>query len=224
MLAPPPLAQRSKELLLGRDLLRLAVRSPSLRSLPRGNGGPVVLVPGFGATDASLYPLRQLLRRLGHDARPAGLGRVGDDIRVLADRIIERSVKLSVRTGRPVALVGWSIGGVVSREAARDRPDVIRRVITFGSPTVGGPSYTALAGRYRPAQLAAIRSEINERNLTPITVPVTAIWSPNDGVVTPEACVDRLTPGAENVRVTSTHIGLGLDPNVWAIVAERLAL
>ena len=223
MLAPPSLQQRSRELLIGRDILRLVVRSPTLRSLPRGDGGPVLLVPGFGATDASLLPLRRLLTSLGHDARPIRLGRMGDDIRALADRTIARAIDVHDETGRRPALVGWSIGGVVSREAARDRPDMIRRVVTFGSPTVGGPSYTALAGRYKPAELAAIRAEIDDRNRTPIAVPVTAIWSPNDGVVSPEACIDQVTPGAENLRVTSTHIGLGVDPNVWTIVAERLA-
>ena len=223
MLAPPSLQQRSRELLIGRDILRLVVRSPTLRSLPRGDGGPVLLVPGFGATDASLLPLRRLLASLGHDARPIRLGRMGDDIRALADRTIARAIDVHDETGRRPALVGWSIGGVVSREAARDRPDMIRRVVTFGSPTVGGPSYTALAGRYKPAELAAIRAEIDDRNRTPIAVPVTAIWSPNDGVVSPEACIDQVTPGAENLRVTSTHIGLGVDPNVWTIVAERLA-
>ena len=163
MLAPPSLQQRSRELLIGRDILRLVVRSPTLRSLPRGDGGPVLLVPGFGATDASLLPLRRLLTSLGHDARPIRLGRMGDDIRALADRTIARAIDVHDETGRRPALVGWSIGGVVSREAARDRPDMIRRVVTFGSPTVGGPSYTALAGRYKPAELAAIRAEIDDQ-------------------------------------------------------------
>ncbi len=181
------------------------------------------MITGFGGTDGSLFPLRLFLRRLGHDARPADVGRVGDDVEALYPEIGRRCQALAEQTGRSVALVGWSIGGVLAREAARDHPRLVRRVITFGTPVEGGPSYTALAGRYSAARLAQIRSRIAERNQTPITVPVTAIWSPNDGIVSPAACVDRVTPGVENLRVSSTHIGMGIDPDVWAATAGRLA-
>lgn len=223
MLAPPSFSQRARELLLGRDIVRLAWRTPGLRTLPRGDGGPVLLTAGFGASDLSLLPLRRFLRELGHDPRSAELGRVGDDVRSLAPAIADRVRRIADETGRQVSLVGWSIGGVLSREAARDDPDPVRRVITFGSPVEGGPSYTALAGRYSEKQRAEIRATIEQRSQTPIRVPVTAIWSRNDGIVTPEACVDRRTPGVENIEVTGTHIGMGVDPDVWTIVAERLA-
>jgi alpha-beta hydrolase superfamily lysophospholipase len=223
MLAPPSTLQRSKELLIGRDVIRLALRGPRLIGLPRGDGSPVILVPGFGATDASFIPLRALLTSLGHDVRSAGLGRTGDQVYELSQQVVARTREVFEETGKQVNLVGWSIGGVMAREAARDLPDVVRQVISFGSPVKGGPSYTALAWRYSPDARAAIRAEIAERNLTPITVPVTSIWSPNDGIVNPLACIDDVTPGAENIRVTGTHIGMGIDPDVWSLIAHRLA-
>ena len=223
MLAPPTREQRSRELLLGRDVLRLVTKAPRLRGLPRGDGGPVILITGFGGTDLSLVPLRRFLERLGHDARPADLGRISADVETLYPAVARRCERISEETGRAVALVAWSIGGVLAREAARDHPNLVTRVITFGSPVEGGPSYTALAGQYSPQALAYIRSRIADRNRTPIEVPVTAIWSPNDGIVTPEACIDRHTPGVENVQVASTHIGMGIDPDVWSAVAHRLA-
>lgn len=221
MLAPPSLCQRSRELLIGRDFLRFVTARPT--SPPNGDGRPVLLVSGFGATDASLGLLRRFLQRLGHDARPAGLGRVTDDVDQLFPDIGRRCADIADETGRPVAVVGWSIGGVLAREAARDRPDVIDRVTTFGTPVEGGPSYTALAWRYTDRQLADIQQRVEERNRTPIEAAVTAIWSRNDGVVSPEACIDRRTPGIEHVEVTSTHLGMGIDPDVWSVVADRLA-
>jgi triacylglycerol esterase/lipase EstA (alpha/beta hydrolase family) len=222
-LAPPSVRQRSRELLVGRDLVLGAWRLPGLRSLPRGTGTPVVLIPGFGTGDGSFVLLRRLLSRLGHDARPAGLGRVGDDVPALAERVAAIARDTATETGHRVALVGWSIGGVLAREAARDHPEVVRHVITIGTPVEGGPSYTALAGRYTTDELAAIRAAIDEADRVPITAPITAIWSPNDGIVTPRACIDRRSPHVEHVRVTSTHLGMGLDPQVWGVVAHRLA-
>jgi hypothetical protein len=126
-------------------------------------------------------------------------------------------------TGRDVSLIGWSIGGVIARETARDHPELIRRVITFGTPVEGGPSYTALAFRYGDERLAEIRAGVEDRAKTEIVVPVTAIWSRNDGIVAPAACIDHRNGTAENVEVSGTHVGMSIDPDVWRIVARRLA-
>lgn len=223
MLAPPSTAQRCRELLVGRDLAKLAWRSPALRHLPRGDGGPVVCATGFGAGDVSLAPLRALLGYLNHDARPAGLGRVSDDVETQTVRLGAQVTDLAERYGVPVALVGWSIGGVVSREVARRYPSAVRRVVTFGTPVEGGPSYTALAWRYPESRLEEIRAEIERWKPVPIIAPITAIWSRNDGVVTPAACIDHHSPHVEHIEVDATHLGMGYHPQVWAIVADRLA-
>lgn len=89
---------------------------------------------------------------------------------------------------------------MLSREAARMHPDVIDQMITFGTPVVGGPSYTLLAFHCSEEHLAEIRAVIEAREQTPIEVPVTAIWSRNDGVVNPEACIDRCSPGRREHR------------------------
>ncbi len=222
MLAPPSYLQRSRELLLGRDLARSLIAAPGLRSLPRGDGAPVVLITGFGASDQSLLPLRSFLRYLGHDARPVGLGRIGDDVLGLYQQVAQRVAAIRRETGRDVSLVGWSIGGVIARETARDHPELIRRVITFGTPVEGGPSYTALAFRYGEERLTEIRQGVEDRAMTEIVVPVTAIWSRNDGIVAPAACIDHRNGTAENVEVSGTHVGMSIDPDVWRIVARRL--
>lgn len=223
VLAPPSRGQRLRELLIGRDFVRLAARTPNLlRRDDAARRQTVILTSGFGGTDASLNPLRWFLRSVGHDAQPVGLGRISDDVEALSELVAEKATALAQRAGEPVALVGWSIGGVLSREAARMHPDVIDRVITFGTPVVGGPSYTSLAFRYSEEYLAEIRTLIEAREQTPIEVPITAIWSRNDGIVNPEACIDRRSPDVENIEVTATHVGLAFDPNVWDIVSDRL--
>lgn len=220
---PPSHWATAGEALSGLEVFRLAAKTPTLWSIPRGDGGPVLLVPGLGATDRSLVPLRRFLRDKGHHARSAGFGRIHANVPELAARLVERTAKVAGERGRKVSLVGWSIGGVLSRETARQRPDLVERVITFGTPVTGGPAHTALGRGYTPEQLAQIEEIGRLRREVPIRVPITAIWSRRDGVVAPHACIDDYSPDVENIEVTSTHLGMGLDPDVWATIARRLA-
>jgi triacylglycerol esterase/lipase EstA (alpha/beta hydrolase family) len=219
---PPSAWATAGEALAPAELLRLAAHSRRLHDLPHGDGGPVILVPGLGATDASLRPLRTFLRRHGHDSHSAGLGRIHGDVRTLGRALMERTATMRHETGRKVALVGWSLGGIMSREVARQQPRDVERVITFGSPIEGGPAHTALRHRYTDEQIAQIEQLNEYRRRVPIEVPITAMWSKRDGVVSPRACIDDHSPDVENIEVTSSHLGMGVDPDVWAIVATRL--
>ena len=203
---------------------RLLVRAPQLARSPRGNGGPVIDIPGWKAPEASMAPLRSYLRRLGHDARGWGLGvNTGDperDSEILAAQVVAQHEQ----TGRKVALVGWSLGGVIARETARTVPHAVSRVITYGTPAVGGPTYTLGAqafGRAESQRIRAMITDLDRQN--PISVPITAIFTRRDRVVSWPACIDRTSPDVEHVEVRSTHAGMGLDPDVWQVVADRLA-
>lgn len=220
---PPSGWATAGEALAGLEVLRLAVRTPALRSLPRGDDGPVILTPGLGATDRSLWPLRQFLRDKRHHARSAGFGRIDANVPELAARLVQRTERLAEERGRTVSLVGWSMGGILSREVARQRPDLVEQVITFGSPVIGGPSHPAMRRRYTAEQLRQADLAGQARRRIPIDVPITAIWSRRDGVVSPSSCIDRSSPNVENIEVSSSHLGMGIDPDVWAIVARRLA-
>lgn len=226
MVAPlraPTLAETVwRESLAGRELVRLPMRAAALRRSPRGDGSPVLLLPGLGATDASLAPLRRFLDRLGHETHVLGAGRMTGDVGGTVGRVLERLGRLGADR-RPVALVGQSIGGVVAREVGREAPTLLRRIVTFGSPAVGGPEYTATRSRFAPDELRSIRETVAARRRIPIHVPITAIWSRNDGIVAPAACIDPDQPDVEHVEVTSSHLGMGFDPDVWAVVADRLA-
>ncbi len=113
---------------------------------------------------------------------------------------------------------------MISREIARRLPGSVRRVITFGSPVVGGPTFTATASAFGEEECRRA-AEVSERLDAddPINVPITAIYTKQDGVVSWRACIDRTSAEVQHVEVASTHFGLGIDPDVWEIVARRLA-
>jgi pimeloyl-ACP methyl ester carboxylesterase len=121
-----------------------------------------------------------------------------------------------------VRLIGWSLGGYLAREAARARPDLVHRVITLGTPVVGGPKYTVVARWFR-RDMAAIEAEIELRNQISLRTPVTAIYSRADAIVAWEACIDHNGSAVEHVEVRTTHVGLGFSPEVYKIIAQRLA-
>jgi pimeloyl-ACP methyl ester carboxylesterase len=120
-------------------------------------------------------------------------------------------------------IVGWSLGGFIAREYAREHPEQVRRVITLGSPVIGGPRYTATAERYRAQghDLDELERAVMQRYATPLRAPVSAIYSKRDGIVAWQACVDRWSPDVRHVEVGETHVGLVLSPRVLAVVAEE---
>jgi len=207
------------------DLARFPWNAPDLARQPRGEGEPVMVFPGFGAGDASTLPLRAYVRWLGYRVAGWGLGTNRGDVPDLIPQVTERVVEQAERAGRAVRLVGWSLGGYLAREAARERPEAVERVITLGTPVVGGPKYTAVAGIYerQGIDLDEIEAGVEARNRVPMEVPVTAVYSRSDAVVAWQACIDRHSREVEHVEVRSTHLGMGVSPDVYRIVAQRLA-
>jgi dienelactone hydrolase len=175
----------------------------------------VVDIPGWKAPEASMAPLRQYLRWLGYDARGwrhgTNQGRPEADAALLAEEV-EASWQ---RSGARVALVGWSLGGVIAREVARAVPQAVRRVITYGTPVVSGPTYTMGATAFGAEESARIQQAVQELDRRqPITVPVTVIFTRRDRVVDWPASIDRFSTDVEHVEVDSTHLGMGVDPDV----------
>jgi PGAP1-like protein len=219
---PPSAWTTAAEALSGLQAIRLIGQTPRLARTSRGHGAPVVLTPGLGASDVSLLPLRRFLRDKGYHARSAGLGRITANVPELGAQLLARTMDVYRQTGHKVTLVGWSMGGILSREVARERPDLVERVITFGTPVTGGPAHTALGRGFTAADRALIDERIQQRDRVEIRVPVTAIWSRRDGVVSPAACIDHRSPLVEHVEVSSTHLGMGIDPDVWRTIVDRL--
>ena len=207
-------------------LPRLGLSLGALSREPAGDGSLVLVLPGFGAGDASTWPLRTFLASRGYRVRGWGLGTNQIDVPTAIATMAEAVVDYAATERAPVSLVGWSLGGYIAREVAREQPAAVRRVVTLGSPVIGGPKYTSLAG-LAPLQgwdLEFIEAEVERRKTVPLRVPVTAVYSRRDGVVAWRACIDPEGDAPiEHVEVTSSHLGLGVDPDVYRIVARRLA-
>ena len=200
--------------------------APLLRQAARGDGHPVLVLPGFGAGDRSTRVLRRYLERLGHEVHPWTFGRNLGPRGDLPQRLVRRLTELHERSGRRVSLVGWSLGGIYARELARHQSERVRQVITLGSPFRGGGTTSNLARVVR----AITRSNFPERApdwftrmAQPPPIPTTAIFSKTDGIASWQACIEIEAPHTDNVEVIGSHCGLGFNPVVLYAVADRLS-
>lgn len=199
----------------------------ALNFLPRGDGHPVIVLPGFLASDASTRPMRGLLSNLGYDTHGWGLGR---NLRIDGEReremhdVVERIFAAS--GGRKLSLIGWSLGGVYAREIAKVMPDHVRQVISLGSPITNDRSRT---------HATRLFEYLNGKNPEPVRegryrdlasappVPTSSILTRADGIVAWQASVQAPGPQTENIVVPASHVGLGVNPAVMVAIADRLA-
>jgi pimeloyl-ACP methyl ester carboxylesterase len=209
------------------DLASLPLAAPWLSFAPRGDGHGVLVLPGLLASDSSTVVLRRFLRLLGYHARGWDLGRnLGPTDEVL-DGLPVRLAALASLTGRPVSVIGWSLGGIYARELARQRPAQVRRVITLGSPfalTDSRQSHADRAYERRTSLHASGRVPTREQVRLPIGVPSTAVYSRRDGIVSWRACIEPETELHQNVEIRCAHLGFGVDPAALWLIADRLAV
>jgi pimeloyl-ACP methyl ester carboxylesterase len=192
--------------------------------VPRGDGHPVLVLPGLLAGDATTVPLRRFLGALGYQV--AGWGRgpnLGPREGVL-DGMRHKLAEMHAATGRKVSLIGWSLGGVYARELARGAPGQVRQVITMGSPIYGDPATSSNAwGIYR-AVSGRDGVATHERGEGPPPVPTTSNFTRTDGVVGWGCSIETKGPLTDNIEIVgATHIGLGVHPLVLYAVGDRLA-
>src|SRR3954463_4461973 len=233
----PPLWRESRAGVEAAVLFRSSVWRGG--GVPDGDGRPVLLIPGFMAGDSSMATLTRWLRDNGYRTHRAGIrANVGCSEEYLR-RLEARLEQLFAATGQRVAIVGQSRGGVFARVLAVRRPDLVSGIVTLGSPTVR-------QGRHTPVRLAPIlmvgvlgtgkvpglfrvsclRGACCERfradlaNAFPPGVGFTALYSKSDGVVDWRACLD---PAAEQIEVRASHLGMGLNAEVYAELGNALA-
>ncbi|MFO1398709.1 MAG: alpha/beta hydrolase [Burkholderiales bacterium] len=226
------------QLLEPRGLLEFAalpLALPLLSRAPRGDGHPVLLLPGFMADEGTLLVLKLFLESRGYDVQTWGFGRnVGFSSRHAS--ALEQKIRyMHYRSGRAVSLVGWSLGGMFAMDVAHRLPDCVRSVVTLGSPVTfdaaGSQSPRLVKALYRaiahPMGTAAHLTQRRARTLRQrktLERPISCIYSLSDGVVPPqEATIDGDPARHENIRVPGSHLGLGFNALVLWIVADRLA-
>lgn len=215
-------------------------RSPVWRGVgvPRGEGQPVLLIPGFLAGDPSLTFMRRWLRRNDYWTCTSQIRFNVDCTQTAVDRLVRRVVRLTEQHERPVAIVGQSRGGMLAKLVALRRPDLVSGIVTLGSPNVDPLAINRVVARqvelvatlgtagipglFRHDCLGGDCAEETRLQLErpwPEQVAYCAVYSKRDGVVDWRACLD---PDAERVEVDSTHVGMSVHADVYAIVAQRL--
>ena len=184
----------------------------------------VVVIPGFMATDHVTSRLRAALERDGHRVGAAGVGRMLG----LTDPILDGVDEVTRRAAEdgPVTLVGYSFGGLLARWLANETPEAVEHVLLLGSPWQARGEVTRVTGMFqRSARRHGVSSRAAEIVTTarrPLPMPVTAVFSPTDGLVPAGACsVDD--PRSENIEVPSSHVGLTTNPLAVTVVRDRLA-
>jgi pimeloyl-ACP methyl ester carboxylesterase len=222
-IARPPLGLLMLE---GRAVLELAALLPAypfLKRAPRGDGHPVLVLPGFMASDFSTRALRAFLRDRGYGAHGWKLGRNLGPTDAIVGGLVARLQDLRARYDRRVSLIGWSLGGIYARELARRFASDVRLVITLASPfrSIDATNVPRILrrGQDQRRDQQDLRALLGE----PIPVPSTAIYSRSDGIAAWRSCCE--TPGAtaENIEVESSHLGIGHHPVVLLTIADRLA-
>ena len=247
---PPPPDQRrqwwGRHLQETRWLLELArlqadplFWAPDRRDVPRGDGSPVVLIPGFLAGDPSLVVLGRWLSRIGWRPHRSGIAVNVDCSDRALDRLDRRVAEIAGRTGRKVALVGHSRGGHFAKALAHRRPERISAVVSMGSG-LDTPFDISIPTRAAVAAVRWVHEHTTDRVarngcLTatcrcrfahdyaaafPAEVPLTSIYSRDDGVVWWEACT---VPYARCVEVSGSHVGLAFNRKAYRVVAQALA-
>jgi pimeloyl-ACP methyl ester carboxylesterase len=200
-----------------------------LAALPKGDGHPVLVLPGFMASDSSTAPMRRLLKDLGYAAHAWELGR---NVRIDTQRVREMEellLRIHGESGEKVSIVGWSLGGVFARELAKMQPEAVRQVISLGSPISDDRNHT---------NATRLFEYLNGKDPEPLRdghfqglgkappVPTTSILTRTDGIVHWRGSVQHPDLGhaeTENIEVHASHVGLGVNPSVMIALADRLA-
>lgn len=198
---------------------------PLLKRLPKGDGHAVIVFPGFVSSDKATRPLRKLLGDLGYQTHGWGLGQnllFNDE---LESEMVAMVKEVAASSGGKVSLVGWSLGGLYAREVAKMCADDVRCVISMGSPISGNPGHSNAHGLFKalngePSNIDYTRYlQLNDAP----PMPTTSIFSRTDGIVAWEGSVQKEGELCENIVVPASHLGMGVNPLVMCLLADRLS-
>ena len=206
------------------ELGALIIATPILKTAPQGDGHPVLVFPGLAAGDLTTIVLRNFLKDRGYASYAWGQGLNLGPRPGVVDACIARVKQLRAEHGRPVSLIGWSLGGIYARELAKMAPDDVRLVITLGTPFACHPTATNAWRLYEmtSGQRIAEGEQIEQLKKTP-PVPTTSIFSRTDGVVAWRCSTEVESDRSENIEVHASHVGMGMNPTALYAIADRLA-
>jgi pimeloyl-ACP methyl ester carboxylesterase len=185
------------------------------------DGPKLMVVPGFVANDRTTLGLQRALAAAGYRVTGWGLGLNKGATPETLERLVERIEAFG--QGGKIVLVGWSLGGVFAREAAKLRPDLVEKVVTLGSPFSGDPRgnnvwrlYEWIAGH--KVDDPPIKTNLAEKP----PVPTLALWSPRDGIVS-IACARGLPHESDRqVELDCSHMGFGVSGRAYPQIIAAL--
>jgi pimeloyl-ACP methyl ester carboxylesterase len=201
--------------------------TPVLLTAPRGDGHPVLALPGFLATDFSTSLLRRYLKMIGYAPHSWDLGRNFGGVYRMRQQLRERLADIFNQTGRKVSLIGWSLGGVYARDLALHAPEMTRSVTTLGSPFANDVSASSIRKLYEKLSgelISDAKIEDIEALAGDLAVPATSIFTKGDGIVHWRTCLLKENARSENVEIVlASHTGLGVNAAALWTIADRLA-
>jgi len=211
----------------GMSLASTLLKPPSVVTgeIPRGDGRIVLVIPAFLSGDWATAGLRGFLSQIGYRVETAGIALNFGPTTQLIGKLDRTLLRLAASQGAAVDVIGQSLGGVLARDLAERRPDCVRHLITLCSP-IRVPITTPLAPAARMLGVFYDSSWLERRHriVGPLSVPVTALYSEDDGVVDWRECLQDEYPGSKNVRVSGAHATVGSNPAALAAIAEALSL
>ena len=229
-----------REALWGLDWLSLRLSPVYLGiGVPHGDGSPVILVPGFLTTDAYMVEMYFWLRRVGYSPFLSGIGVNADCIQTLTQRLEKTAEAAHAETGKPVRIIGHSLGGLLARRLSLRRPDIVSQLISLGAPIQSLEAHPAIMAAAKfVGERADHRREKSDSSgaclssceclapsevvrCPPPSVHHTALYSRDDGVIDWRNCLEP--EPSLNHEVGGTHIGLVFNARAYRIVAELLA-
>lgn len=209
----------------------------------RGDGHPVLTLPGYGGGDGAMLFMRQFLNNIGYNSFALGLGvnfeSAEDRIRCIedacafrekmVDKVLQRIDSVYRQTGKPLTLIGWSMGGLYAFDAAQQAPEQVRQVFTLGTP-FGDPRGTSMFKIMRAINRSNVPIETqdfsiwnNKMAVPEQSVPIKIIYSDSDGIVAPEIAQLDAHQAVEHIKVSASHVGFTHNAQVYNLIAQLLA-
>ena len=185
------------------------------------DGPPAYVIPGFVASDKTCSALRHALAEAGWRTYPWDLGlNKGAHPEVI--RHLRQRLEV-IHDGRPVLVVGWSLGGVMGREVAREVPELVRAVVTLGSPFSGDPHMNNVWRLYEWVAGHPVDNPPVPHSPEKPPVPTLAIWSRKDGIIAPRAARGLDGERDKAVEVSCNHMAFGVSAKAGRRVAREIA-
>ena len=215
---PPPVWRRHAE--MASMLPRMWHSFVPARVGGPADGPPALVIPGFLAGDRTCNALRRSLSEAGWRTYPweLGMNRGAEEnsLRRLRQRLE------AIHDGRPVLLVGWSLGGLFARELAREVPELVRAVVTLGSPFSGDPHQNNVWRLYEWVAGHKVTAPPIAHQADKPPVPTLAIWSRRDGIVAPRAARGLDEERDAAVELRCSHMDFGVSRPATRQVAQEI--